>query len=158
MEPALGKAFLNFGHVDGIHDNDDVGLVFFEEGGIHILFSNAWNIVALHVRVDVAHMLDDTDIVKLRKEPDRFGSPTPHDHLPALLLEAGQALAPLAELGIDLSHEQSGLFLQLRNGFLQRMDLAGRCINGFGLDEEILLVIFEEEVEHLEVVPTEKPS
>jgi len=70
MEPALGQTLLDFVHVDGVHDDNDVGLVFLEEGGIHILLSNAGNIVALHVRVDVAHMLDDANVVKLRKETD----------------------------------------------------------------------------------------
>jgi len=73
------------------------------------------------------------------------------------LLEAGQPLSPLAKLGIDLFDKPPGLFLQFLHGFLQGVDRFGRHSDGSGLNEQVLLVVFEEQVKHLEVVPTEEP-
>ena len=156
MQPARGEIFPDLVQVYRVHDNDDIRLIFLKESGIDILLAYSGNKVALHMRINVADMIDGVEIGNLCQEADRFGSAPPHDDLFPFSLETVQPFAPFGELQIDLLHKGLRLRLELFHRFFQRMTSVRRSGGRAGFNEKILAVVFKIHIKDLESAQTEE--
>jgi hypothetical protein len=125
------------------------------------LVSRARDELALLERVDVHRALDLLGDAERREEGDGLGAPSPHDHPAAVRACRVEPLAPGSAERREAGAERTDLAGELRGRLLERQRRCRDSGGGPALDEDVLVVVVELEVEHIEtgeaVQPRERP-